>query len=98
MKKKRSFYQAKYHKLRYRLGSANKAKVAIANRVARAVYKVIAGDSYIELGYRRVVSDQRKINSLVTKLKLLGVKVRSEFHELVVTETVKVSAEGVSTS
>ena len=98
VKKKKSFYQSKYHKLRYRLGCANKAKVAIANRVARSVYKIMAGDSYKELGYSRVVNEQRKIHSLVSKLRLLGVKVRTECHEMIVTETVKVDTSGVPVS
>ena len=98
VKKKKSFYQSKYHKLRFRLGSANKAKVAIANKVARAVYKIMAGDSYKELGYSRAVNKQRQINSLMSKLKLLGVQVRAELHEVVITETVNVDVNGVPVS
>ena len=84
VKKKKSFYQNKYYKLRFRLGSANKAKVAIANRVARSVYKVLAGESYKELGYMRVDNDAKKINALVAKLRLLGADVRMECHQMIV--------------
>ncbi len=51
--KRGSFYRAKYNKLVFRLGCKNKAKVAIANRLARAIYKILAGDKYKELGYMR---------------------------------------------
>ncbi len=41
--KKGAFFRSKYNKLKFRLGSANKAKVAIANRLARVIFKVLAG-------------------------------------------------------
>jgi len=59
--KRGSFYRAKYNKLRYRLGSANKAKVAIANRIARSIYKILAGDKYKEIGYMRGDPHEMKI-------------------------------------
>ena len=57
-----------------RLGSANKAKVAIANRIARAIYKIIAGDKYKELGYMRGDPKEHKIKLLIKQLKNLGVE------------------------
>lgn len=82
MKKKGSFYRTKYTKLRYRLGSANKAKVAIANKLARVVYKIIAGDSYRELGYMRANPNQDKILKLVSQLKNLGVNIKHQNNEM----------------
>lgn len=67
-----------------KLGSANKAKVAIANRIARAVYKVLAGDRYKEIGYARAIDHESKIKSLVNQLKALGVHIRHEGHEKIV--------------
>ena len=70
MKKKRSFYQSKYRALRFRLGYANKAKVAIANRLARTVFKILAGDEYKELGYHRgQKKNEKKIENLLSQLK-----------------------------
>jgi hypothetical protein len=40
----------KYNRLKFKLGSANKAKVAIANRLARSIYKILGGENYRELG------------------------------------------------
>lgn len=97
IKKKKSFYRNKYYKLRFRLASANKAKVAIANRVARGVYKVLAGDRYKELGYRRA-DDNKKVQSLISQLKLLGFKVHTEVHEMIITKPTTVTTAGVTIS
>ena len=51
--------------------------MAIANRVARSVFKVLAGESYREIGYMRAESDVKKINALVAKLRLLGARCQS---------------------
>lgn len=94
--KRKSFYRNKYNKLKFKLGSANKAKVAIANRIARAVFCVLAGAEYKEIGYQRAKTNQDKIETLVKQLKNLGVKIRYENHEQVVTEIVKIDSTGVS--
>ena len=79
-----------------KLGSANKAKVAIANRIARAVYKVLAGDKYKEIGYGRAIDHELKIKALVNQLKALGVDIRHEGHQKVVSmQKVTVSDSGV---
>jgi len=62
--KRGSFYRAKYNQWKFKLGSANKAKVAVANRIARAIYKIIAGDKYKELGYLRGDPKEHKIKLL----------------------------------
>ena len=62
---KKSFYRSKYNKLSFRLGSKNKAKVAIANKIARVVYKVLAGDQYKDLGYMRGDPREERIKKLL---------------------------------
>jgi hypothetical protein len=68
-KKRGSFYRSKYRKLKARLGSPNKAKVAVANRLARAIYKVLGGENYKDLGYMRGDPLEKQIGLLVRKLK-----------------------------
>jgi hypothetical protein len=82
-KKRGSFYRAKYNKLKFRLGSANKAKIAIANRLARVIYKILGGDSYKDLGYMRGNPNEDKIKTLVRQLQNLGVNIQHKNHELI---------------
>lgn len=101
VRKKRSFFFSKFNKLKFRLGSANKAKVAIANRIARSVYYILDGDGYRELSYTRAVQNQmteRKIKNLLTQLKLLGISYKLEKRELIVSQTTKVSTDGIALS
>jgi len=98
VKKKKSFYKNKYNKLKFRLGSKNKAKVAVANRIARAIYKILSGENYRELGYKRAEGKERKIKTLLSQLKSLGVAVRHEAHETIVSESMTVSSSGLSTT
>jgi len=94
--KRGSFYRAKYNKLRFKLGSANKAKVAIANRIARAIYKIIAGDDYKEIGYARACENEDKIRMLVNQLKALGVSIKHEGHQKIVShKKIKIDDTGV---
>lgn len=83
-KKKGSFYRSKYNKLKFKLGSANKAKIAIANRLARVIFKVLGGASFKDLGYLRGNPDEEKIKKLVMQLKNMGVNIRHSDHELIV--------------
>jgi hypothetical protein len=95
--KRGSFYRNKFNKLKFKLGSANKAKVAIANRLARAIYKVLGGQSFKDLGYCRAVEHEDKIRILVNQLKALGVDIRHEGHQKVVSvKKLKVDATGVT--
>ncbi len=95
VKKKKSFYKSKYNRLRFRLGSANKAKVAIANRVARAVYKVLGGKEYKDIGYARGMErDEKRVKNLLSQLKNMGLKVHHELHEVIVSEKIKVNTAG----
>ena len=94
--KRNTFYRNKFNRLKFKLGSANKAKVAIANRIARSVYKVLAGDKYKELGYGRAIEHEVKIKTLINQLKALGVDIRHERHEKIVSvKKVVVSDSGI---
>lgn len=94
--KRGSFYRAKYNKLKFKLGSANKAKVAIANRLARVIYKILAGDKYKDIGYARASDHEDKIKVLINQLKALGVAIRHEGHEKIVSERhATISSTGV---
>jgi len=94
---KKSFYRAKYNKLKFRLGSANKAKVAIANKIARVIYKVLGGAEYKDLGYRRGDPREDQIRRLVRQLKTLGVDIKHENHEMIINSVrkVKVDSSGI---
>jgi hypothetical protein len=93
VKKQGSYYSAKFAKLTLRTGSKNKAKVAIANRMARAIYCILAGSEirYKELGSQHVVDEQKQIKNLVNRLKSLGVEVNLHTHE-VIDAKIRVSA------
>lgn len=84
--KRGSFYRAKYNKWVFRLGSANKAKVALANRLARAIYKIMMGDQYKEIGYMRGDPHENKIRGLISQLKALGVDVIHHNHQTIVSQ------------
>ena len=81
------------------MGSANKAKVAIANKLARVVYKVLAGETYKEIGYIRGDPRESKIKKLISQLRSLGVEVHSHNHQLIYSQrVVQVEASGLITS
>jgi hypothetical protein len=84
--KRGTFYRAKYNKLVFRLGSANKAKVAIANRIARAIYLILGGQKYRELGYMRGDPHEQKIKKLVNQLRALGVNIKHVNHQMIVSD------------
>ena len=78
IKTKGSYYRAKHNRLRFALGSYNKATMAIANRLARAVFHIISkpGEHYKELGEDRVDKKEQQIKRALKKLKELGVEVQ----------------------
>mgnify|MGYP001490992182 FL=1 len=82
--KRGTFYRSKYNKLVFRLGSANKAKVAIANRLARSIYMILGGDQYRELGYMRGDPHEQKVKRLVNQLRALGVDIKHIDHQMIV--------------
>jgi len=95
---KKSFYRSKYNKLAFRMGSKNKAKVAIANRLARVVYKILAGSQYKDLGYMRGDPKEEKIKRLFTQLRALGVEINGHTHQFIhASRKVKVDDSGVIT-
>ena len=76
IKKKGSYYKAKYYKLKARRG-ARKAIVAIAHRIAKAIYNIIKnGDTYEDLGedYLSKPNKQRALKNLAKKADELGMK------------------------
>jgi hypothetical protein len=46
---------------------SQQAKDAVANRIARAVYKVLAGDKHKELGYQGDIDHEVKIRTLINQ-------------------------------
>jgi transposase len=74
IKTKGSYYKAKYYKLKARRG-AKKAIVAIAHRIAKAIYKIIKhGDTYRDLGedYLAAPSRQKVLMNLNKRAKEMG--------------------------
>jgi hypothetical protein len=74
------------------LGSANKAKVAIANRMARTVFFILGGRTYKDIGYMRGDPREAQIEKLVRKLKALGVDIQHHNHQMI-TSVQRVSVE-----
>jgi len=74
VKKKGSYYRAKYFKLKSRRG-AKKAIVAIAHRISKAIYNVIKqGDTFMDLGedYLNAKTKQRVIDNIKKRANQLG--------------------------
>ena len=74
VKKKGSYYRAKYFKLKSRRG-AKKAIVAIAHRISKAIYNIIKhGDTFMDLGedYLTVKTRQRAIDNIKKRANQLG--------------------------
>jgi hypothetical protein len=69
--------------------------VAIANRLARAVFKVLGGNTYKDLGYMRGDPTEKQIEVLVRKLKSLGVDIHHENHQMIVKRKVVVDDTGI---
>ncbi len=68
----------------------------MANRIARAIYKIIRGEQYKELGYMRTDPKEHKIKLLLRQLKHLGVEIHHHNHQLIVSERkVTVDASGI---
>ncbi len=76
IKKKGSYYKAKYYKLKARRG-ARKAIVAIAHRIGKAIYNIIKnGDTFKDLGesYLDKPNKQSILKNLAKKADELGMK------------------------
>jgi hypothetical protein len=96
VKKKGSFYRSKHNALKFRLGSANKAKTAIANKIARAIFFVLGGKGYKDLGYMRGDPREALIEKRVRQLKALGVKIEHQNNQMIYSiKEVKVEQSGI---
>ena len=70
--------------------------MAIANRLARTIYKVLGGANYKDLGYMRGDPLEKQVESLVRKLRSLGVDIKHENHQMIVsTRKVTVDQTGI---
>ena len=58
----------------------------MANRIARAIYKIIRGEQYKELGYMRTDPKEHKIKLLIRQLRHLGVDIHHHNHQTIVSE------------
>ena len=78
---------AKAANLTLKTGSRNKAKVAIANRLARAIYHIIKSTDirYKDIGPQRVNSEEAQINNLIRQLKKKGLEVDYQVTKKIVT-------------
>ena len=72
VKNKDSYFYAQYQRLVVRRG-ANKAIVAVAHSMMIAVYHVLSGEEFVDLGsnYYNQFNRERKINSLLKQLEKL---------------------------
>ena len=74
VRKKGSYYRAKYFKLKSRRG-AKKAIVAIAHRISKAIFNIIKhGDHFMDLGedYLTAQTKERAINNIKKRANQLG--------------------------
>lgn len=73
VKNKNSFFHAQYQRLVVRRGS-KKAIVAVAHSMLIAIYHVLSGRSFHDLGstYYNQINTEKKINAYLHKLKNLG--------------------------
>jgi transposase len=74
---KNSYYRAKHQRLTFQLGSRNKATIAIANRICRAIYHIIRDPDcrYKDMGQLRVDSVENQIRRKINQLRALGLTV-----------------------
>ncbi len=79
-KTKKSFFHSKHNSLRYHTGSYNKATVAIANKLARVVYKIIKDEKvhFKDLGSDRGDVKLNQAKRLAQKLKKMGYDIKLE--------------------
>jgi len=73
IRNKESFFSAQYQRLVVRLGG-KKAIVAVAHSILIAIYHVLSGKAYIDLGaeYYTQFNREKKIQSYLRQLKKLG--------------------------
>lgn len=67
--------------------------MAIANRLARAIYKILGGAPFKDIGYMRGDPHEEQVRRLVAQLKNLGVDIRHQNHQMIVESVRKVTVE-----
>lgn len=64
--------------------------------MARAIFKILGGAEFKDIGYRRANENEDKIKILIKQLKALGVNIRHEGHEKIVSaKKLKIDDTGV---
>ena len=83
-KNKSSFFSAQYHRLVSHRGK-NRATMAVAHSLAIAIYFVLSGYEFKDLGsdYYNQFNREKKINSHIKQLSKLGVTIPDEFLQTV---------------
>ncbi len=73
-----SYYQAKYRRLVFQTGSRMKSIIAIANRICRAIYHILANpnERFKDIGWVRVEDPQAAIKRAIGKLRAMGLNVQ----------------------
>ena len=89
VKEKNRFYQAKANKLTLQLGSRNKAKVAIANKIIKVIFRMFNDKSlsYKDPGLPKARTPEKQIKNLLNKLKKLGVDINYQTKEKIIAES-----------
>jgi transposase len=80
VKNKSSFFSAQYHRLVSHRGK-NRATMAVAHSIAIAIYFVLSGQDFKDLGadYYNRFNREKKINSHIRQLSKLGVDIPDDF-------------------
>jgi transposase len=87
-KNKNSFFNAQYQRLVVKRGK-NRATLAVAHSLLIAIYHVLSGKSFCDLGadYYNRFNKEKKINSYVKQLSKLGVNVPDDVIRVALEET-----------
>ena len=67
--------------------------MAIANRLARAIYKILGGSEFKDIGYQRGDPHEHQVRRLVAQLKNLGVDIKHESHQMIINSVRKVTVD-----
>lgn len=69
-----TFFKAQYQKLRSRIGY-KKAVVAVAHSLILAIYHILSGEDYINLGcdYYSKINPEQKAKRLLKQIQNLGI-------------------------
>lgn len=97
VKNKSSFFSAQYHRLVSHRGK-NRATMAVAHSIAIAIYFVLSGQEFKDLGagYYDRFNREKKINSHIRQLSKLGVDIPDDFIRQVVQKPPDISGTGAT--